>query len=45
MAAVGLPTALLVLGALALLFLAAHERFAGRLALPRSATCGRRALS
>ena len=34
-AAVELPTALLVLGALALLFLAAHERFAGRLALPR----------
>ena len=35
-AAVELPTALLVLGALALLFLAAHERFAGRLALPRT---------
>ena len=35
-AAVELPTALLVLGAFALLLLAAHERFAGRLALPRA---------
>ena len=31
----GLPVALLVLGALVLLVLAAHERFAGRLWLPR----------
>jgi hypothetical protein len=31
----GLPIALLVLGALVLLALAAHERFAGRLWLPR----------
>ena len=35
-AAVELPTALLALGAFALLLLAAHERFAGRLALPRA---------
>jgi hypothetical protein len=34
-AGVGLPVALLVLGALVFLALAAHERFAGRLALPR----------
>ena len=34
-AGVGLPTALLVLGVLLFLALAAHERFAGRLALPR----------
>ena len=34
-APVELPTALLVLGALVFLFLAAHERLAGRLALPR----------
>jgi von Willebrand factor type A domain len=33
---VGIPTWLLVLGALALLLLAAHERLAGRLALPRA---------
>ena len=32
---VGLPTTLLVLGALVFIFLAAHERLAGRLALPR----------
>jgi hypothetical protein len=31
----GLPVALLVLGALVLVVLAAHERFAGRLGLPR----------
>ena len=31
----GLPVALLLLGALVLLVLAAHERFAGRLWLPR----------
>ena len=36
-AAVGLPVALLVLGALVFVALAAHERFAGRLALPRPA--------
>jgi hypothetical protein len=36
-AGVGLPVALLVLGALVFLALAAHERFAGRLALPRAA--------
>ena len=35
-AGVEIPTSLLVLGALALLFLAAHERLAGRLALPRA---------
>jgi hypothetical protein len=35
-AGVGLPVVLLVLGALIFLALAAHERFAGRLALPRS---------
>ncbi len=35
-ARVEIPTSLLVLGALALLFLAAHERLAGRLALPRA---------
>jgi VWA domain-containing protein len=35
-AGVGIPTWLLVLGALALLLLAAHERLAGRLALPRA---------
>lgn len=34
-AGVELPTELLVLGALIFLFLAAHERFAGRLGLPR----------
>jgi hypothetical protein len=34
-AAVELPTELLVLGALVFLFLAAHERLAGRLRLPR----------
>jgi hypothetical protein len=34
-AGVGLPVTLLVLGALVFLALAAHERFAGRLALPR----------
>ena len=33
-AGVGIPTWLLVLGALAFLLLAAHERLAGRLALP-----------
>jgi hypothetical protein len=33
---VDIPVALLVLGALVFLFLAAHERFAGRLALPRA---------
>jgi hypothetical protein len=36
-AGVGLPVALLLLGALALVALAAHERFAGRLALPQPA--------
>lgn len=35
-ARVEIPTSLLVLGALALFFLAAHERLAGRLALPRA---------
>ena len=35
-AGVEIPTSLLVLGAFALLFLAAHERLAGRLALPRA---------
>ena len=35
-AGVEIPTSLLLLGALALLFLAAHERLAGRLALPRA---------
>jgi hypothetical protein len=34
-AGVELPTELLVLGALVFLFLAAHERLAGRLGLPR----------
>lgn len=34
-AGVGLPVTLLLLGALAFLALAAHERFAGRLALPQ----------
>jgi hypothetical protein len=34
---VGLPFSLLVLGVLVFLALAAHERFAGRLALPRPA--------
>jgi hypothetical protein len=36
-AGVGLPVSLLLLGALAFLALAAHERFAARLALPRPA--------
>jgi hypothetical protein len=36
-AGVGLPITLLVLGALLFVALAAHERFAGRLALPRPA--------
>jgi hypothetical protein len=36
-AGVGLPRALLVLGLLAFVLLAAHERFAGQLALPRPA--------
>jgi hypothetical protein len=36
-AGVGLPAALLVLGLLAFVLLAAHERFSGRLALPRPA--------
>jgi hypothetical protein len=35
-AGVAIPTSLLVLGALALLLLAAHERLAARLALPRA---------
>jgi hypothetical protein len=35
-AGVGLPVALLLLGALVFLAIAAHERFAGRLALPRA---------
>ena len=35
-AGVEIPVSVLVLGALALLFLAAHERLAGRLALPRA---------
>jgi hypothetical protein len=37
-AGVGLPVSLLVLGVLIFLALAAHERFAGRLALPRPTT-------
>lgn len=39
-AGVGLPVALLVLGALVFLALAAHERFAGRLGLPRATGIG-----
>jgi von Willebrand factor type A domain len=37
-ARVGLPIVLLVLGLLAFVLLAAHERFSGRLALPRTPT-------
>ena len=43
-AAVELPTALLVLGAFALLFLAAHERLRRSSRAPARATCGRRRL-